>query len=115
MRANLSRAAIAVLAAVSAAALLSACGSSGDDEQDSATSYQAGATETSDRPDRQSSVVASQQDSTVDDETETEAEPDDAALGTEVLSRHREGLPGNRNVIGDPDAPITIIEYGDFQ
>ncbi len=28
---------------------------------------------------------------------------------------HREGLPFTRNVVGDPDAPVLIVEYSDFQ
>lgn len=28
---------------------------------------------------------------------------------------HREGLPISRNVVGDPDAPVLIVEYSDFQ
>ena len=28
---------------------------------------------------------------------------------------HRIGLPTSRNVVGDPDAPVVIVEYSDFQ
>ena len=28
---------------------------------------------------------------------------------------HRQGLPFTRNVVGDPDAPVLIVEYSDFQ
>ena len=28
---------------------------------------------------------------------------------------HREGLPFTRNVVGDPEAPVLIVEYSDFQ
>ena len=28
---------------------------------------------------------------------------------------HRRGLPISRNVIGDPQAPVLIVEYSDFQ
>lgn len=117
MRANPGRAAIAVLAAVLAVALLSACGSPGDDGQ-SATSYEAGQTETTERPDRQSSIAAQEQDQagqTTAESEPTEAEPDDDGAVVEVLRRHRTGLQADRNIVGDPDAPITIVEYSDFQ
>ncbi len=107
-----------VLAALSA----SACGSQGDGEQpEQPVSYQAGATETTERPDRQSTVAAGQPDqaeqaeqSTIDSE-QADAEPEDDGAVREVLRRHREGLQANRNVVGDPNAPITIVEYSDFQ
>ena len=28
---------------------------------------------------------------------------------------HRQGLPFARNVVGEPDAPVLIVEYSDFQ
>ena len=31
------------------------------------------------------------------------------------LAGHRAGLPVERSAIGDPDAPVVIVEYGDFQ
>ena len=31
-----------------------------------------------------------------------------------IESGHRAGLLANRNVIGDPNAPIVITEYSDF-
>ncbi|MXV80563.1 MAG: hypothetical protein F4X58_08420 [Chloroflexi bacterium] len=44
---------------------------------------------------------------------ETEAEPE-AMVGQIIESGHRAGLFANRNVVGDPDAPIVITEYSDF-
>ena len=117
MRANPGRAIIALLAAVLTVALLGACGSPDDDGQ-SATSYEAGQTETTDRPDRQSSIPAQQQDQagqTTAQSEQTDADPDDDGAVVEVLKRHRTGLQANRNIVGDPDAPITIVEYSDFQ
>lgn len=41
-------------------------------------------------------------------------EPEEASDDAERISfGHREGLIVNRNVIGDPDAPVLIAEYGD--
>ena len=31
------------------------------------------------------------------------------------LAEHREGVAVERSAIGDPDAPVVIVEYGDFQ
>ncbi len=33
----------------------------------------------------------------------------------EIDYGHREGLPYLRNSVGDPDAPVVIVEYSDFQ
>ena len=33
----------------------------------------------------------------------------------EIDFGHREGLPYLRNSVGDPDAPVVIVEYSDFQ
>lgn len=32
-----------------------------------------------------------------------------------TLAAHRAGLPTARNALGDPAAPVLIVEYGDFQ
>ena len=32
-----------------------------------------------------------------------------------ALAEHRAGLAVERNVLGDADAPVLIVEYGDFQ
>ena len=32
-----------------------------------------------------------------------------------ALAEHRAGLAVERNVLGDPSAPVLIVEYGDFQ
>ena len=55
-------------------------------------------------------------DSSVQQEQPTEdAEPEQPAMvGRIIESGHRAGLPFTRNVVGDPDAPIVIIEYSDF-
>ena len=40
---------------------------------------------------------------------------DEAAASGVIDFGHREGLPFARNVVGDPDAPVVIVEYSDFQ
>lgn len=40
---------------------------------------------------------------------------DEAAAAGVIDFGHREGLPFARNVVGDPDAPVVIVEYSDFQ
>lgn len=109
--------AVALLIAI---AIVGACGSQGAEQQDQpATSYEAGETETTERPDRQSSVQTAQQAEEAEQPTvdtqETEADPEPDGAPVEVLRRHREGLTAERNVIGDPDAPILVVEYSDFQ
>lgn len=32
-----------------------------------------------------------------------------------ALAAHRAGLAVERNVLGDPNAPVLVVEYGDFQ
>lgn len=39
-----------------------------------------------------------------------------AAVSAGVIDfGHRQGLPFARNVVGDPNAPVVIVEYSDFQ
>ena len=119
-----------VALAVGVGLLVSACGSGGEsaDQSDEPT---ATGTERSERADRQASIMQqqvqqSQTTAETDNASETEqAEqvdvssddaPDQRAteLG-EIDFGHREGLPFIRNVVGDPEAPVVIVEYSDFQ
>ena len=50
-----------------------------------------------------------QQEQGADQPAEAGAESGVIAFG------HREGLPFARNVVGDPEAPVLIVEYSDFQ
>ncbi|MDE2966905.1 MAG: hypothetical protein OXS30_05390 [Chloroflexota bacterium] len=84
--------------------LLSACGSGGapDDGDDDAST----GTVRSERAEREASIMQQQ----------GQVEVSDAAEGDGVIDfGHREGLPYTRNVVGDPDAPVLIVEYSDFQ
>ncbi|MXX47884.1 MAG: hypothetical protein F4088_01140 [Chloroflexi bacterium] len=83
--------------------LLSACGSGdGDADEDVSTG-----TVRSERADREASIM--QQEQGADQSVEAGAEAGVIEFG------HREGLPFARNVVGDPKAPVLIVEYSDFQ
>ena len=67
------------------------------------------------------SEAAAEQEAAVDAEFEDESEQTisfDEQLAERMaaaLTEHRRGLAVERNVLGDPDAPVLIVEYGDFQ
>ena len=52
-----------------------------------------------------------------EDESEQTITFDEQAVERAVaaLAAHRAGLEAARNVLGDPAAPVLIVEYGDFQ
>ena len=52
-----------------------------------------------------------------EDESEQTITFDEQAVERAVaaLAAHRAGLEVERNVLGDPAAPVLIVEYGDFQ
>ena len=52
-----------------------------------------------------------------EDESEQTITFDEQAVERAVaaLAAHRAGLNVERNVLGDPAAPVLIVEYGDFQ
>ena len=41
-------------------------------------------------------------------------EGDPAPAGVVIAEGHRRGLVADRAVVGDPDAPVLIVDYGDF-
>ena len=107
--------------------LLSACGSGGRDaegEQSVSTG-----TVRSERVERDASIIQeeAQREQTaaetgripeqVGDGEPGGAEQVDAGVeqGGVIDFGHREGLPFTRNVVGDPEAPVLIVEYSDFQ
>lgn len=49
-----------------------------------------------------------------DQPAESEEVGDQAMVGMIIESGHRAGVFANRNVLGNPDAPIVIAEYSDF-
>ena len=119
---------ICAFAALALGALLAACGSGGAPGDDQA---QPVSTETprSERVEREASIMQQQQqapeasgetEEASADTTEEEDEiPASSAAMVEQVGEidfgHRKGLPFNRNVVGDPDAPVVIVEYSDFQ
>ena len=53
-----------------------------------------------------------------DEQIDVSSEDEPLAGVTELGSidfGHREGLPYLRNSVGDPEAPVVIVEYSDFQ
>ena len=107
--------------AVGVGLLVSACGSGGEsaDQGDEPT---ATGTERSERADRQASIMQQQdQQSAAESEQidQVDASDDTSELQANELGEidfgHREGLPFIRNVVGDPEAPVVIVEYSDFQ
>ena len=139
---GIRRSAWLVALALVCGVLVSACGSGGDVANQSDQSTTTG-TERSERAERQASIMQQQvqQDQRVqqDQQAQSTAETDSASeteqteqaeqvdvssddapdqrateLG-EIDFGHREGLPFIRNVVGDPEAPVVIVEYSDFQ
>ena len=83
--------------------LFSACGSGGQQADEDVST----GTVRSERADREASIM--QQEQAADQPAEARAEAGVFDFG------HREGLPFARNVVGDPEAPVLIVEYSDFQ
>ena len=136
---GIRRSAWLVALALVCGVLVSACGSGGDVANQSDQSTTTG-TERSERAERQASIMqqqvqqVQQAQSTAETDSASETEqteqtdqteqvdvssddaPDQRAteLG-EIDFGHREGLPFIRNVVGDPEAPVVIVEYSDFQ
>ena len=77
--------------------------------------------------DEASSAAQAQSDAVAQEEVPVEAEFEDESEQTisfdeqlaermaAALTEHRRGLAVERNVLGDPEAPVLIVEYGDFQ
>lgn len=83
--------------------LFSACGSGGEQADEDVPT----GTVRSERADREASIMQQEQGA---------ARSGDARAESGVIAfGHREGLPFTRNVVGDPEAPVLIVEYSDFQ
>lgn len=93
--------------------LMSACGS-GDAPDDRDREDASTGTVRTERAERDASIMEQQQ-------VEQAGEQETAEVGEEIDETgvidfgHREGLPFTRNVVGDPEAPVLIVEYSDFQ
>ena len=95
--------------------LLSACGSGGvEDEPDSTGTVR------SERVEREASIMQEGTERVPEQVVEQAGQvPDGVGDGVEATGvidfGHREGLAFLRNSVGDPEAPVLIVEYSDFQ
>ncbi len=131
------KAAVWLAVVIGAALLWSTCGSGGAPAVESGESVETG-TPRSERVAREATIMQQQvAEQVAVQQAESEAAPsaeseqvievesssadgggaDDPELAAAGLIDfgHREGLPFARNVVGDPDAPVVIVEYSDFQ
>ena len=101
--------------------LVVACGSGGapTDQDGEPVSTE---TPRSERAEREATIMqqqeTQQQAEAQVEQTEVPSEEGPIAGVTEVGEidfGHRDGLPYLRNSVGDPDAPVVIVEYSDFQ
>jgi len=108
-----------VVLAVGLGVAVAACGSGGgpggQDGQPVSTE-----TPRSERAEREATIMEQQTQQVAGQQSEQAEQPADdvvnvAAAGGVIDYGHREGLPFTRNVVGDPDAPVVIVEYSDFQ
>lgn len=100
--------------------LVVACGSGGGPADQDA---EPASTETprSERAEREATIMQQQQAQQAEAQVEQAEVPsaEEPIAGVnevgEIDFGHREGLPYLRNSVGDPDAPVVIVEYSDFQ
>lgn len=99
--------------------VVAACGSGGGlaDQDGQPVSTETPRSERAEREatimEQQAQEVAGQQAEQADQEAD---EVVNVAAASGVIDYgHREGLPFTRNVVGDPDAAVVIVEYSDFQ
>jgi hypothetical protein len=90
--------------------VFAACGSDGQPSEDDAYT----GTVRSEREAREASVMKQQQSEPIQDQSQVQAEANNESAGL-IDFGHREGLPFFRNSVGDPEAPVVIVEYSDFQ
>ncbi len=105
--------------------LAAACGSGGQDAPPQTNSSE---TVRSARAHREASIMQQQQyqqqqqqsaasEQAVADDSKPTPDPTQEAVvaSGQIDSGHRYGLPFSRNIVGDPEAPVLIVEYSDFQ
>ena len=99
---------------VLALVLATGCGSGGNVEPSAADTD----TPRSERAYRQASIM--QQEASVPQPAAAppergSEEPEGVSESGTIDFGHRFGLPFARNVVGDPEAPVLIVEYSDYQ
>ena len=103
--------------------LAAACGAGGPDAP---TQTDSSETVRSARAYREASIMQQQQyeqqqsaasERAVADDSKPTPDPTQEAVvaSGQIDSGHRYGLPFSRNIVGDPEAPVLIVEYSDFQ
>ena len=104
---------------VIASMILAACGGDDDDGADdtpataTATSPASGNAETTAT---EAETAPTPTEPAGDDATQPDASDDAASTGGIIEPPERAAsIPVNGRVLGDPNAPVAIIEYGDFQ
>jgi hypothetical protein len=97
--------------------LLSACGSGGVEDEPVSTG-----TVRSERVEREASITQEETEQVADHVGDGEQAGEIPASGADMTEQggvidfgHREGLSFLRNTVGDPEAPVLIVEYSDFQ
>ena len=65
--------------------------------------------------DQQEVEVAAEADDGASGDSGDSGETDDATVGRVLEGGHRDGVLAVRNVLGDPNAPVVVTEYSDFQ
>lgn len=106
-------------AMVALAVVAAACGSGGAPVGQNGEPV---STETprSERAEREATIMQQEQTQVGAEVEPAEVPSDDEQIAGvtevgEIDFGHREGLPYLRNSVGDPDAPVVIVEYSDFQ
>lgn len=88
--------------------LAAACGSGGEDQP------VATGTATSERAERQATVSRQQQPTRqVQQQQQTATEQQVVELPADIIGVHK-GVRSERNILGEPDAPVEIRYFGDF-
>lgn len=100
-----------LLLVVGALGLAAGCGSGGSDAEPQPTTARA----ERDEREQMEPVETEQGTGAVAESDDGEGGEQEGAAARRVADERRAGLMVARNVVGDPDAPVVIVEYSDFQ